>query len=100
MNMPLCIAFPTSAFASSASWAGSAVDTMATSTGKPWLPGSEGGTSWITRMPGICADFAETSTRISWMPRSRWSNGFVIRPAKPPLGKMTSNDETCSGNER
>ena len=31
------------------------------------------------------------------MPRSRSSNGLAIMPANPPLGNMTSKEETVSG---
>ena len=48
----------------------------------------------------VCDAFCDASTRICGTLRFRSLNGFVTMPPKPPLGKTTWNDDSCSGSER
>ena len=76
MKMPLANAFCTSWFANSTSCSGSAVEAMTKSTGKLPPPGSGGGVSAMTRMPGIFESLAATST---------WSCGRALLALAPRL---------------
>ena len=88
MNRPLANAFPTSWLANSVSCCGSAVEAMTKSTGKSPPPGSGGGVSGMTRMPGICESFPATSISSCCVVFVRSLQGLVTMPPKPPVGDV------------
>ena len=100
MNLPLANAFCTSLLANSTSCSGSAVEAITKSTGKSPPPGSAGGTSEITRMPGIWESLPAASIWSCELFLVRSLHGLVTMPPKPPVGKVSWNVFLYSGNER
>ena len=100
MNIPLANAFCTSWFANATSCSGSAVEAMTKSTGKLPPPGSEGGTSEMTRTPGIFENPAAAATCSCSVLFFRSVHGLVTMPPNPPVGKVSWKVFWVSGNDR
>jgi hypothetical protein len=100
MNIPLANAFCTSCSANSRSRSGSAADAITKSTGKSPPPGSAGGVSGITRMPGICDSGPIDSISSCCAVFVRSLHGVVTMPPKPPVGNVIWKMLAASGNER